>query len=105
MTCPRVLHNCSWGWWCDDGADDGNGGSGTHGDVDGNGGGVWGGGDSRGVHGEYDKGRGDRGYGGGGGGDDGGDDRAGMEVMMEDGHRIPSLYFPGTQRFVLQAIL
>ena len=85
MTCPRVLHNGSWGWWWyDDGADDGNGGSGTHSDADGgnggsgthsdadgNTGGVWG------VHRVYDKGRGDRGYGGGGGGDDGADDRVG----------------------------
>lgn len=29
----------------------------------------------------------------------------GMEVMMEDGDRIPNLYFPGTQLFVLQPIL
>lgn len=29
----------------------------------------------------------------------------GMEVMMEDGHRIPNLYFPGTQLFILQPIL
>ena len=78
MTCPRVLHNGSWGWWWyDDGADDGNGGSGTHSDADGNTVGVWGGGDSQDVHSAYDKGRGDRGYGGGGRGDDGADDRVG----------------------------
>ena len=102
---PRLLHNCSWWWWwCDHDADDGNGGRGTHGDVGGNGGGVRGGGDSRGVHSECDKGW--------------GTEVmvevlvvmmlamtvVGMEVMMEDGDRIPKLYFPGTQLLVREPI-